>query len=904
MCAAVILAAGAARADDRPTLLHTAPTQADPDTPLQVEGTLVGVNLVTRVFIRFRGPGEEYGEADMELQYGDLYRGSIPAQKLTAPGVEYYVEGLQRSGERVPIFKSAQKPARVFVQGGTAPPDKPARRTGNTPQERPRRDTKKPPLDDPQKPKVVEDGEDPPVDELPGGRLEDDGDGENEERPSFGDEPPAESDDEDSSSDDSELAEDLALYTAVDTVALATRHAEKVTRVPAIASSFSRAQIRALGARSVYDVLDVVPGLTISRDVQGFHRTAIRGIRSEPEVLFLLNGHPLNNVFDGRALANLPIENIDRIEVVRGPGSSLYGTGAFLGVVNVVTAADEDAVRLAASGGSFGSLDGHLDVAKRFSSVRVFLDADVARQDGYRKPVLQDALNSETIQQDLRTELEPAGYTNDSRFFINVGGGARVDTGAGGELGLSVRYMNERRAALIGLFDTVGHPDSSLGWQVILADLTWRKLFGQKTTIQARAFFDDQQTDRLFQLTPHGFESGADVYASGLKERTRIGTRTFGIDAGADIQLVPSNRLSFGAVVQLAALTGYAYETNFLLDESENISEYLDGTFQRPTEALKYPQEIGNGSAASRLILGLYAQDQWTIVDRLTLTFGFRLDATELPTVDENLEINGKAFVPSFNPRAGLVWAVSDPLVLKLLYGRAFRSPTVQELAEEIPSADFNQGRFQGNPRLDPATVDTVELGADLVQAAGDARVRIRGNVFYESFTNPIAAVDDTGNVVPLRNRTGVRVWGAEAEARLEASERANAWVNASWFRAFDLDASLQLLTDTPQLRVNAGMSMPIGRYLNFDLLAKVGVERRNDARSALEYTRRYRLPTYTLIGAQLRTEKLFDHLELALNGTNLLNFDYADDAPRPDRMPGMIPREGLGVFLTIRGEL
>ncbi len=150
----------------------------------------------------------------------------------------------------------------------------------------------------------------------------------------------------------SELEEDLALYSAEDTLALATRHSETVTRVPAIAASFGREQLRAFGARTVADVLDVVPGLTVSRDVQGFHRVAVRGLRNDAEVLFLLNGHRLNNFFDGRALMNLPVENLDRVEVIRGPGSALYGAGAFLGVVNIVTDRSEG-VRVAASGGGF-----------------------------------------------------------------------------------------------------------------------------------------------------------------------------------------------------------------------------------------------------------------------------------------------------------------------------------------------------------------------------------------------------------------------------------------------------------------------------------------------------------------------------------------------------------------------
>ncbi len=878
-----LCAALPAAAEIRPVLLHTAPTQATPGEPLQVEGSLVGSSQVRRVVIRYRGPGEPFAEAQMELQYGDLYRGHIPAHKLVAPGVEYYVEGTLRSGETLALFSNASKPARVFVVGKPARPVKPP----------PREDPQDPLEEDP----VLAGGEDedPPTDED---LAEEHGEPPTPRtvRPErSGTRPPPRS----------EFEEELALYSAVDTVALATRQDEKVQKVPAIAASFGRRQIRALGARTVHDVLDVIPGLTVSRDVQGFHRTAVRGLRSDPEVLFLLNGHPLNNVYDGRALANLPIENVERIEVIRGPGSALFGTGAFLGVVNIVTVSEDSVARGALAGGSYDTFSAHLGGKHALGGGLTFFgDADVLRQGGYQKPVVQDALYAETLGQGLRTEDQPAGVTRDDRLFINVGAGARYQTEGAGELGLSLRVMNEGRSALVGLFDSVG-PDSRLGWTVVLADVTWRKALTETVTGHARGWFNHQSLDRRFQLTPRGFSVGGQVHDLGLLERTQVATRGLGLEAGADVQLLPQNRLSVGALVQHAALTRYAYETNHLIDDGGNITEYLAGEFRRPNEAFRYPQELGEGAAASRLIMGLYAHDQWTVVDPLTVTLGLRVDATQLPTVDLEGNITGSSFVPSFNPRAGLVWSVSDPLVIKLLYGRAFRSPTIQELVEAVPSTDYNQGRFQGNAGLDPATVDTVEFGADLIQAAGESRVRLRGNLFYQSFGNPIAAVDDSGNVIPLRNRIeGVQVFGAEGEARLEASERAHTWVNASWFRARDLEADLALLTDVPQLRMNAGMSMPIGEYLNFDLLVKIGVERRNNSRTPLEYLRRYRLPPYALVGAQLRSERLFDRVEVTVSGQNLLNLEYADDAPRPDRMPGSIPREGASAFLTVRGEL
>jgi hypothetical protein len=96
-------------------MLHTPPLQNAPNTPLTVEGSLVNGGSVDRVVIRYRGPAEDYVELPMEFKYGDLYRGVIPAARMIPPGVEYYLEGITTAGQRIPLFMTAGKPARVFV---------------------------------------------------------------------------------------------------------------------------------------------------------------------------------------------------------------------------------------------------------------------------------------------------------------------------------------------------------------------------------------------------------------------------------------------------------------------------------------------------------------------------------------------------------------------------------------------------------------------------------------------------------------------------------------------------------------------------------------------------------------------------------------------------------------------
>ncbi|WP_338267723.1 TonB-dependent receptor plug domain-containing protein [Corallococcus caeni] len=699
------------------------------------------------------------------------------------------------------------------------------------------------------------------------------------------------------------LDDDLALYSAEDVLAVTTLQEEAVRTVPAIGASFNRSQMIALGARTVADVLDVVPGVSVSRDVQGFHRTAIRGLRNDAEVLFLLDGHRLNNFFDGKALMNLPVENLERIEVIRGPGSAIHGAGAFQGVVNLVTN-HADGVRGAVSTGGVprddGRLalatDGHLSAAHSTGDLRLFADLDVWTQEGDSLIVDHDALDDEAVDQGLRDVDEPAGRTRDGRFLVNAGGGVSYGLDSAGRVGVTARYLSEKRDALVGLFDTVGN-DSELSWNVLLADLTWERPLSDGGQVRARLGFDQQSTDRLFQLTPHDFRTGDGVerlFPDGLQEETQVTVRTVTASVDADLALAKENHLTLGFVAEQQSLSRYDYTTNYT----------LDGRLRPSPAAPEGLVDLTQGAASRRLTLGLSAQDQWTVLSALTLTFGLRLDATQLPDVDAAGSLDASKMVVRVNPRVGLVIAASDALVLKALYGRAFRAPTPQELVERIPDTDYNQGRFEGNPLLKPTTVDTFELGADLVQAAGDSRVRVRANVFLQNFASPITPVDTSGNIVPLRNRElGVRVYGVEAEARLEASKRAAAWVNASLSRAQDLELPEQsrLLTDVPQARFNAGVSMPLGDWVNLDVVVRSGAERRNNNRSTLELIRRYEIPAYSLITAQLRTEPIWEHFEVTLFAQNLFDHDLRDDVPRPDRVTGLLPREGVSGYLTLR---
>lgn len=918
---------------------HTPPTDARPNEPLTLEGNLAGAGDFDKLLVRVKNAAGDFDDFKLELQYGDLYRVQLPASYVSAPGLDYYVEGVTAAGERVALFASGSRLVHVTVGAGGAR-DKPApkepkeqepaaepekeaqtleavqaalakkcKRNKKTPQCRDLLQKEKDLKDEQRRAKEAareakeredkERAEKDRADKAEKDRAEREGaEKDKAEKDRHRDQPRDGKPKAEVPRTRSELEEELAIYAAEEPAGLVQRVEDTSRQAPHPPTVLTARQLRQLGVRYVYEALDLVPGLSVSRDLQGNWRVAVRGLRAEPEVLFLLNGQALNDFYDGRALANLPVDTLERLEVYRGPATADVGLGNFLALVNLVTNR-ADGLRASASGGSHDAFDGHLSAARTFGPVKVFLDGEVAYQFGDRKPVPKDGL-------DTATSVRPKS-TSDRRLLVNAGGGLSYESAALGKLTASGRFLFENRSALLGLFDTVGSA-SNLEWLVWQAAVEWERPLSELGTLSARLWFDQQNTNRLWQLAPEGFQARATdpatLFPEGILENVRTTTRSFGLDARGAFPLPFNNRLVAGLSAELRTLGAYDYLTNYVAAGNT----YAGPALKRP-DGLLYPTEDGKngrGPAADRFGLGLFVFDTWTPNEVISVQAGARLDLVQVPTADAT-GWTGKAFAPGVGPRVGLSVSPWSSLVFRGSYGRSFRAPTVQQYAETIPNSDSNQGRFVGNPQLAPANIDTVEAGVEYLQGVGEGKLRLRGQAFFDRVSNAIAQIDTSGNLVPYSNRPlGVQAVGAEGEARLELTRRFTAWLNASWVRAEDLGtpAQARLLTDVPQVRANAGLSLPLGPWLNLDVTSRFASERRNDSRSVLELIRRYTLPGYATFGAQLRTELLFDRLELAVTGQNVFNFEYADDATRPDRVTGGVPREGWLVFGNVRLEL
>src|ERR1019366_3366738 len=242
--------------------------------------------------------------------------------------------------------------------------------------------------------------------------------------------------------------EELALaYGDKSFATIATGTRQPIARAPSVATVVTAEDIAAIGAADLDEVLETVPGVHVSRSPLGYNPIyTIRGISTQynPEVLMLVNGIPITSVYTGsRSIiwAGMPLENIARIEVIRGPGSALYGADAFSGVINIITktAADINGTQLGLRAGSFNSHDAWVQHGGTWGKFDVAAYLRAGHTDGQRQIIAADALSGTPFS--LAPGPVNLGYDAiDGRFDLSrdkwrLGAGyqqrANASTGAG-----------------------------------------------------------------------------------------------------------------------------------------------------------------------------------------------------------------------------------------------------------------------------------------------------------------------------------------------------------------------------------------------------------------------------------------------------------------------------------------
>lgn len=551
---------------------------------------------------------------------------------------------------------------------------------------------------------------------------------------------------------------DLAFsYGDKPTVSIATGNQLPVRRAPAVATVITASDIAAMGAEDLDDVLEAVPGIHVSRSDQGYSPLyLIRGISSayNPQTLMLQNGVPMTTLFvgnRGNTWYGLPLENIARIEIIRGPGSALYGADAYSGVINVITktAADIQGTELGVRAGSFQSRNAWALHGGKVGPIDVAAYVAAGHTDGFNSKIDSDKQTGIDQLTSTQVSLAPGPV---HMGYDSVDGNVDLSLGSWRwRSGYKFRNNTQAGPGVLGALDPVGRGKS----ERITSDLSWTgtDVFPHwDVGATASYMFYTQEFFVPFQLLPPGsigFINGMFGAPNTWEDQTRL-------SLVASYRGWANHMLRFGV--------GHDDLDLYRTQEIKNFSIQVVGpnvllvpfADQTPVEV---PESASFMTPHRRIVDYVYAQDEWRVAQDWTLTGGVRQDQYS-------------DFGRTLNPRAALVWDASDDLTAKILYGRAFRAPAFTELYS------INNPVVRGNPDLRPETINTWETSLAW-QARADMDVNIS---LYRYEMNDIIRVSNL-----QWNNTGAQTGrGLELDLNWKLSRRLSVQGNYAWQRATD----------------------------------------------------------------------------------------------------------------------
>ncbi len=666
-------------------------------------------------------------------------------------------------------------------------------------------------------------------------------------------------------------------------ISIATGNSTPLDRAPAAATVITASEIQALGARNLNEVLETVPGLHVS--LSSLSRLdsvySIRGIHTgfNPQVLLMMNGVPVQyNVQGGRpTLFRLPVASIDRVEVIRGPGSAIYGADAFSGVINIITkdAAAIDGSNIGGVAGAFGTKELWLQSAGEWNNIgiAVSLAYQKTRGDHERKVEtdLQSALDSVLgTSASLAPGHLATGYEvldshmalSHEEWQFNLWNWRTQDAGLGAGAAQALDYDGYDNSDL-WLGDFVYRFDSdSANWDnsIKLSYLNYDQesyfvLLPKKTFIPIGA------DGNINFVAPAGlvqFPDGLIGSPSGTTEDSQL--EVISIFHGWDGHRL---RIALGSRHQAVRTEERKNFGPGVIDGSVAV---VDGQLTDVSDT-----EFVFMKDSSRTVQYLSLQDEWQFTANLQLTTGIRYD-------------DYSDFGVSSNPRVALVWATNDKLTTKVMFGSAFRAPSFTEQFSK------NNPVSLGNPNLDTEVVDTTELSFNY--RVSDALTSNLTLFEYRARDMIEFVQDELATTKTAQNSRDQNGDGFELEFNWKPSHSFYLTGSYSQQNAKDQHSG-QRVADAPgnQFKVNANWEFDQYWQLNGQVI------RIADRRRAIADTRAD-IADYTLLGLTLRRSNIVPGLDGALAVRNLANENARE--PSSGEISGDYPLESRSVWLEL----
>ena len=520
--------------------------------------------------------------------------------------------------------------------------------------------------------------------------------------------------------------------------------------VPVETQVIGRKVIESYGAQSLEDLLS---GLTASFDFaendMGSGMT-LSGLGNN-YILVLVDGKRLHGDVGGENdLSLIDPQNIDRIEIVRGASSALYGSDAIAGVVNIITRRPSEGLLLenATRVGSYGDVRQHNSVGFTWGRLTSLTNFQLQHSDGWQNTSTEDPDQTEFLITDSRNKTvnrhtnwkleEQLDWQPTNKLSLNASGFVywkRIYRPCGKYASTDVYTydLSYRNAAA-----SIGGKWSLKGSDYISLDASWNR------HAYYYAFTDTTLTDGYIngELT-HYFP-----YFEGQKQLQSDQQRTL-IALKSVVSLPRENRLSVGAE--------WRYDW------------------------LKAPMRV-DGEKASDQTLGIYAQDEFGLLRNLNITAGLRFD-------------HNKMFGSRLTPKIAAMLSLGRDLRLRATWSQGFKTPTPKELYYRYVRSMNGTYLYLGNTELKPQTSNYYSLSAEYT--LGPATFTLTG--YHNNVDDMITLVTISTSEAPAdlvveydpvkvrqyQNIESAKTWGIDFSARL----RIGAWAAGLNYSYLDTDA-------------------------------------------------------------------------------------------------------------------
>jgi outer membrane receptor protein involved in Fe transport len=570
---------------------------------------------------------------------------------------------------------------------------------------------------------------------------------------------------------------------------------QPMREAPAIGALVTDEQLELYGWDSLNDVLYRQPGFSPSQDYERL-TVAARGMFegwNNNRLLVLVDGVPVNNVTNGIAYTFeiTPLFMLRSIEIVRGPGSALYGTNATNGVLALNTRApDRDVVDARLRLGNVGTLSLDLFGSQRFS----WLAAEVALQHLRTDGNIYDSYDA-SGRTDASGELQKFEVKDQLRsyYVFTKLQGARALAGLSLQLHLQVWQFETAQ----GWLYIVPDEDERLWTNRELLALSYRPPRLAEGRLETSYVLQWQRgaNDYRVKYYPDGYQIGTTVFPGGNVEIAKYSANSLFARAQASYRAWRDTNLLLGVEnLLLLFANDDVHESNVDLSHGGTGLPFPDGQFH-PLDPVYEPvvhEPIDSIAGFAQLATGR------VLGDLLAATLGMRYDLQffHFRNLDAPGEPRQRKSFSQWSPRAGLVLFPWQGLTVKLLAERAFRAPA--------PTEQFASNTYLGTTsaeKIQAEQTTTYTLAGDLMLLD---HLDLRADVFHERAANQIAFSSTYNYSANLYTR---KLVGAETELLFDAklAHAGTLWGFANYTFVHLLDETVEEPTITASDRLTWG---------------------------------------------------------------------------------------------------